>query len=360
MMRPAPAAQTVIQEYDSGAREAQWKESRRAMSGGTMSARCRRLEENMLTNLSTLQSHRRGLEDVVQRRKDAAQQVLSELSKELKECCNSSSSAAGGGSMLGIAPMNFQTMKDRTATIEETVGRNQDTLMSCRTILDSITTAKQDETQILSSRSQLPEETAAQGTTRNAQDRLDMIEANAGMLRENMGRENQQQRQKEASQVKAEAADFEADIKAQTEVRQYILFGIRPDSGMAPVGKRPSSAPAGSRFPLSRPSSSQAARPPSAATSVPTRPSSSVGRYAAPAYQRPLSARSGGVLGVPSRPCSANSMRSRMKVMEENVARNKKILATNRDGLEVVKKRRQQAADAMTQLLIDMKPVSDE
>ena len=49
-----------------------------------------------------------------------------------------------------------------------------------------------------------------------------------------------------------------------------------------------------------------------------------------------------------------------MKALEENVARNKSVLTTNRDGIEFVKNRRAQAAQAMTQLLLDIKPVTQE
>lgn len=358
MMRHAQPALTVMRDYDSGAHAAQWAESRRAMAGGTLSARCKRLEENMLLNLSTMQNHRRGLEDVVQRRKEKAMRVQQEMREGMKAM---QGGKVSGGDILGIAPLNFTTLRERTAAIEETVGRNQDTLMSNRSMLDRISAAKKDASQAEETdRTLLPEEERASlsGTGgASPADRLDVIEANACMIREKLQPRAADSSlvEEDVTQLKADSMEqYELDVKAQAEVRQYILFGRNPQTAAATHIKRPQSAPAGARSVPSRPGSSYGSygRPQSAA-SGPARPGTA-GRPGSA-----LSGRSASVLGVPSRPCSANSMRARMKVMEENVARNKKILTTNRDGIEVVKKRRAEAASAMTQLLVDLKAEKD-
>jgi hypothetical protein len=369
-----------MREHESGAKEAAIRESRRPMSGNSLSARCKRLEENMLVNLSTMQAHRRGLEEVVQRRKEKAAQGQKEMMEEIKNSKKSMGST--GGSMLGIKPLNFQTMKERTASLLETSYENQDMLMSCRSILDDVTAAKAAEvaaSQQGSARSQLPvgeaslEHDPAVGEAQAPRvDRCRIIEDNARQL--------QMFQAADATITDQDVTQFPADPEEEaqtaTEIRQYILFGIRPKSACRALSMdrslghhgRPASAPAGNA--QSRPSSSTStcgARPPSA--SMYSRPqSASASAHAAvprPAsaasshVMRPNSGRSGGP-GVPSRPCSANSMRSRMKAMEDNVFRNKKILETNRDGIEIVKKRREQAAQAMTQLLLDLKPVTSD
>lgn len=357
-VRPAPRALTVMKDYDSGARDTLGAVSR---PRGTLSARCKRLEENMLTNITTLQYNRKGMEDVVNRRKEQAMKAQQEISQAIKAACGNGDSSGGAKSMFGIAPLNFTTMKERTAALEETAGRNQDTLMSCRTMLDYITdakrTQKQEEETAIGARSDVGQAAPA--------DRLDMIEANASMLSEKLqAQADSSTAEEDITRLNAEPVDFEASIKAQAEARQHYLFGIEPRMTMATASAgRPSSAPAGTRIvPHGRPASALSAasnfgrRPTS---SIGGRPASSFGGRPASAAQ-PLSARSGvaNVMGMPSRPCSANSMRSRIKAMEGNIARNAKTLTTNRDGLEVVKKRREQASQAMAQLMIDLKPVS--
>merc|ERR1712070_311774 len=125
-----------------------------------------------------------------------------------------------------------------------------------------------------------------------------------------------------------EAEQYEIDLKTQAEARQYILFqlGGSPSGRGATLARdsrsRPSSAPPG--FAVKRPLSPlDVGRPPSAA-SVPARPGSAMRNRQPQPQPRPLSASSGGVLRVPSRPCSANSMTARMKALQENVARNKR------------------------------------
>jgi hypothetical protein len=288
------------------------------------------------------------MEEVVQRRKEKAQEMLQELRDDM---ANSRKSAGGGNSLLGIGNLNFVSMKERTAALEESVYSNQDTIMSNRSILDEVL-AKKKEKEEESARNMMPPESAedGEGEAPAVSDRLDMIEAKASGLRQKM------QADQDATQLKVEAGEqYELNLKAQAEARRYILFDLGGTPSARAALVRPSSAPPGAA--VNRPSSSLSiARPPSAA-SVPARPSSVIGaRYAA----QPLSARSGGVLRVPSRPCSANSMRSRMKALEENVARNKKTLTNNRDGLEVVKKRRAERAQAAAQLLVDIKRNHEE
>jgi len=287
--------------------------------------------------------------------------------------------------MMGIAPLNFQSMKDRAAWIEESACRNQDTISSHRSVLDAITAAKMESdptyvppsrpsTTLSFHRTQLPEEQPGHADQADltgditaearAVDQLDIIEANACKLREKLqARADSSMAEEDVTMLKADPVDdFEAAAKAQAEARQYILFGIKGVKPSTVAACRPSSAPAGARgiqrYIPARPSSGLStatnARPVSAAT-TPARPSSGV-RYGA---SRPGSAMSGDVAGSTSRPYSANSMRARMKALEENVARNTKTLTNNRDGIEVVKKRRAEASQAMAQLLVDLKPVSE-
>lgn len=341
--RAAPQAITVIQEYESGAKAAQRAEARR---GTGLSARCRRLEENMLENLSALQSHRRGLEDVVQRRKEQAERIKKGLKEDSGLRGLSEGIGSATGSTLGIAPLNFRSMKERCQALQETVDSNQDTLMSQRSVLDQIIIARrqQESARGDSARSGNVESARAASHAESADgqeapyvDRCRVIEENARKIGVEL-----QARADSATGAEEDADQtglerYEKDCRAATEARHYILFGKSPEA-------RPSSAPPGAFRHPPRPSSSAS----SAVATYSARPASSASYYAGSA-SRPLSARSRGLskASVPSRPCSANSMTARCKALEDNLNRNKKILTYNRDGLEEVRKRREAAAKAM-------------
>lgn len=268
--------------------------------------------------------------------------------------------------MLGIAPLNFSTMRERCAAIEESVHWSQDALMSNRSILDGINAAKQEASQSEVDRTQMPdEETPRDGAAAKGPyvDRCRIIEENVhrigGALQ---ARADTSFADEDITQLQEEP-DYDritGEAKAASEARQYLLFGIKPASSVAMAGMmRPSSAPAGAR---ARPSSSTSAYArPASAVSAPARPGSAA--YARPgsaAQARPGSAARSSLGPSGSRPSSANSMRARMALLEQNVARNKATMTTNREGIEFVKLRRQQAAQAMTQLMLDLKPVDKD
>jgi len=392
------------------------KESRRGMSGGGLSARCKRLEENMLVNLSTLQSHRKGIEDVVQKRKDKAAEGLKEAEKFSKKSKNK---AASGNSMMGFATLNLETMKERVAKLEQNVYQNEDVITNNGSMIRDALKSKQEKADGVSqdisaigSRTQMTEDDSLSGEPAGGDagldkqapvfvDRCRIIEENAGTIsagqfpaRQGRGAFSFAADKEESRFSKEEVAQFRDDIdfndaRATAQAREEILFGKMSHHEAGLVGptmtyaagpgfgaSRPSSAPVGARAMAARPQSAAASsygRPPSAAASNGGRSASAAsgirpqsaalsmtsgGRPQSAISQRPpMSARSGGVLRVPSRPGSANSMRTRMKILEQNLNSNRAVMEVNRDGIELVKKRRQQAAEAMTQLLIDMIPV---
>lgn len=315
-VRPASPAIHAVHDFDTGAVAARIAESRKA-SRGSLSARCRRLEENMLTNLSALQSHRRGLEDVVQSRKDKAEKSKQEIRQAMKDLMKPSTR---DGSVLGIAPLNFQTLRDRTAALEDNVNSNREEFFSNRSILKTIQAARLESAPV-SARTELPDDATNLNESDSKNDDTTMADKCRAI-------------EESARRIGAhlqESVQTENTIQVeQRETRQFLLFGIppvRPDvastAAMTTTSKqpRPLSAPAvASRTSMTRPSSVLSQRPASA-------------------------------LSRSSRPTSANSLCARIKLMEANVRENKQVLATNKDGLEVVKRRREQAAKAVADCL---------
>lgn len=322
-VRAASPAIHVVRDFDTGAVAAQRAESRKAVKGSSLSARCKRLEENMLTNLSSLQTHRRGLETVVQNRKEKAEKSAQELRLQMKELMHSST---GNGSILGIAPLNFQTLRDRTATLDENVNSNYSVILSNRSILNSIQGAKQ-EGQHAEDITKLAEERIKNDDDSLIADKCRSIEEDARRIGANLH----------------DGAEIEDAIQVERrETRQYLLFGIPPSRPNVSTTTTSTSRHHQSR-PLSAPAVASQSRPLSA-PAVASRTSTT--RPPSVLSQRPASA-----LSRNSRPTSANSITARIKLMEANVCENKKVMDTNKDGLEVVKKRREAAAKAMADCL---------
>jgi hypothetical protein len=277
-----------------------------------------------------MQNNSRGIEFVKQRRKENAEKGLKDIQAFMKELTSSGGGKKQRGSgILGIAPLNFTTIRERTDALLENAGQNQDTLTENRTIIDNIQASRRESaSQVSTGRT----EKILEDDSPLHQEKLDAEPSGVA--------DRQGGSQKQANQPPnlIDETDFQVE---QREARQYLLFGMipsRPGSATPKNAGRPFSAPAGSSR-LLRPQSSSS----SAAGTGPTaRPGS--------AMQRPASS-SGGWQLPPSRPTSSKSMSSRIKAMQDNAQLNKKTLDSNRDGLEVVKRRRAAAAQAMAETL---------
>mmetsp|Transcript_105830 Transcript_105830/g.192972 ORF Transcript_105830/g.192972 Transcript_105830/m.192972 type:complete len:286 (-) Transcript_105830:144-1001(-) len=255
-------------------------------ASGSLTARYKRLEENVLQNLNMLNTHRVEMENVVQLRKERAKKAAQELSGGSESL---SSPLSSRGRSLGIPSPCFQSMKSRIAALEENADLNQESMKEHRSILDTVNRAKQDAP----ARTGVQDE--AVDTKAPLLDRAQMIEANA-------------------RRISARLQESSSD--------KNMNGSQRPAS--APTGRSPGMI------------------------STPTRPGSAC--QGAPGRVSPEAALERAIRGNTSRPCTPNTLLARCRALENNLMRNKQTLWSNRTTLdEITKRRKQEASVAMTQ-----------
>lgn len=305
-----------------------------------MTERLSRLEENLLSNLAALRAHRLGLDEVMERRKERAQQVLKELQRP-----SSDYEALGPLALAAVdtAPPNAaKNMRERLLALEENAEQNQDVLGGHRKVLNEVQAVNQGHLQDISAGGKLPghESASACQPGLSPDEHLRFIEENSRWMGPGLQRaavakakndEERAARHQQASEAPAVAPVSRLWARPGSASRTVATENNDDVSAGTPV-QRPTSA-ATTRGSQRRPPSA------SSAASQQQRPGSALDMRA---QVRPSSRLSS---GRSSRPLSADSLTTRFRAMENNLQRNQQTMQSHRQIMDQMARNRQEQAE---------------
>jgi len=308
------------------------------------------LEENMLRNLEEMRSYRKGMDEVVERRKAAARSFMEQFKPNPDTIKLAELKPAPHLDPAHARPKENTSMKDRIAAMEVNAESNNEVLGDHRKVLDTILAIRQAAAE----RAMDPSKASASEALAAAANQIPAEEVPPEPVSINQKCREIQRNSKWMGSAMQKAAVSKArsdDVKEkrawqEAELRQEAEDANQPQE--LPTS-RPHSVTGASRPSIShlscdpkRPKSSR--RPISAAsTAWASRPGSSW----------PVSALSrGGTSGRSSRPSSVSSLTARFRNLQECVERNHETLQSHRHDLDMVVKMRQERVQRLADDLL--------
>eukprot|EP00933_Yihiella_yeosuensis_P062773 TRINITY_DN65768_c0_g1_i1.p1 TRINITY_DN65768_c0_g1~~TRINITY_DN65768_c0_g1_i1.p1 ORF type:complete len:317 (+),score=58.67 TRINITY_DN65768_c0_g1_i1:101-1051(+) len=293
---------------------------------GSVKERFALLEANMLANLEEMRAHRKGLQEVVQARKEKSEKLKQSLLQKPDEVPLNDLTL--DGVIDTAAPKENRTMKERIAAMQDNSEQNQEVILGHRKILDQVLAVRQEAMKTLAdAQRQATGGSAVLASAASAQPEVPVMQ-------EEMSSTERRHVIETNSRWMGTALQKAAVSKAKTDEERAALAG---------TGSRPQSASVAKSndqpFDMTRPS-----RPASA----------SANRYGANqsgTFTRPTSAMSRGSRSS-SRPSSANSLNARCRNIQESLERNRGEMMNHRSQIDLVVKMRQERAERMTQDLL--------
>lgn len=301
----------------------------------------------MLRNLEEMRSYRQGIDEVVERRKAAARELMASLKPNADTIKLAELKPAPHLDPMQPRSKENTSMKDRIAAMEINAESNNEVLGDHRKVLDCILAIRQAAAE----RAMDPSKVSASEALANAANQTPVEEAPPEPVSINqkcreiqrnsrwMGSAMQKAAVSKArtDDVKEKRAWQEAELRQEAEEAQEMP-PCRPQSVTG--ASRPSIAhlncepkrPKSSRRPISAASTTWASRPGS------SRPVSAVSR--------------GGTSGRSSRPSSVSSLTARFRNLQECVERNHETLQSHRHDLDMVVKMRQERVQRLTDDLL--------